>query len=205
MKSDIELVVEFRRGDSSAFQRLVRRHHVPLFNFFYMLTGSERVSEALAARAFMRIYADREKLGPDFNFATYLYRAGINCWTDFRKMSAASASLTENSAAAGKAGEHEGETLSLPSRRRSEVMPSAASKDLLRILECLPAELRLLLVLKEISHFNYQEIGSMLELSAEGVRRRASGAYQVLRIKTGLAVSSGPVVPGAANPAEESA
>ena len=52
MKSDQELMTDFRNGDRPAFHKLIRRHHVAILNFFQPLTGSHAAAEELIVADF---------------------------------------------------------------------------------------------------------------------------------------------------------
>src|SRR5437868_5722662 len=96
MKSDRELMADFRHGDRPAFHKLIRRHHVAILNFFHPLTGSQSAAEELTQKTFLRIFAELEHQAestlwgrtreddaqPFTTFLTYLYRTGYICWLE---------------------------------------------------------------------------------------------------------------------------
>ena len=89
MTSDLELLEQFRRGNRSAFHKLVRRHHVRLLNFFYALTGNRESAEELTRTAFLRVHAefsDRRSAPPAERCATFLkhlLQTAYLCWVDY--------------------------------------------------------------------------------------------------------------------------
>src|SRR5258708_5652124 len=80
MKSDFELLTEFKAGDLDAFHRLARRHHVTIFNFFHMLAGTENAAEDLTRRVFTQMACERHRLQLDRKFLTSLLRFGYRHW-----------------------------------------------------------------------------------------------------------------------------
>src|SRR6266498_1299525 len=92
MKSDHELLAEFRRGDRRAFHKLVRRYHVGLLNFFYPLTSSQSLADVLTQKVFLRSYTDNEGRSETSqkarlsHFQIYLYRLGYFCWLDYLRL-----------------------------------------------------------------------------------------------------------------------
>ena len=45
MKTDPEVMADFRSGDDSAFDKLVKRHQVGLLNFFFRLVWDHALAE----------------------------------------------------------------------------------------------------------------------------------------------------------------
>ena len=78
MKSDKELVLDFKNGNSFAFDDLVDRYQRPLFNYL----GSGSQAQDIIQETFQKVH---EKIG-QFNdaspFKAWLYRIARNCQID---------------------------------------------------------------------------------------------------------------------------
>jgi len=172
MKSDLELMAALRRGDRSAFYRLVRRHQVAMYNFFHALCNDPSRARELTARVFLHLFTERSALNQNFKFSMYLYRAGYACWMDHQQR-------------------HGSKPLALPfppgpvgSDNGTDPAHRAAvpiKHDAEGLLGCLSNELRLLVVLKEVNGLTYSEISAVLEISEEVVRRSMNEAFRYLR------------------------
>jgi RNA polymerase sigma-70 factor, ECF subfamily len=192
MKSDNELLHDFRRGDRTAFDKLVRRHHVTTLNFFHLLLASEKQACELTARVFLYIYNDTDEFRGEAQFLLYLYRAAYACWTDhLRREGTPSHALppplqTENSAE--------------PATQTRNISDSAVvirNVNILSLLERLPNELRLLLVLHEFCGLSYVEMSRVIDISQEAVKRRIAESFKYLRagIRTTGSGESAPPAP----------
>jgi RNA polymerase sigma-70 factor, ECF subfamily len=188
MKSDNELLHDFRRGDRAAFDRLIRRHHVTAVNFFHLLLGSEKLSEDLTARVFVHIFADNDEFKSESQFMLYLYRAAYATWSDYlRRDGTATHALPAPL-------HSESEVLPAPETQTRNVSDSAViirNVNILGLLERLPNELKLLLVLHEFCGLSYAEIARVVDISQDAVKRRMSESFKYLRVgvKTGTASS----------------
>jgi len=78
IESDLELMLRVRRGDAESFEELLRRHRVPLVNFFSRMVRERALAEDLAQEAFLRVYKVRERYQPEARFTTWLYRIATN-------------------------------------------------------------------------------------------------------------------------------
>jgi DNA-directed RNA polymerase specialized sigma24 family protein len=168
MQTDLELMVAFRRGDRAALVKLVRRHHVTLYNFFRGLCRAEDTAAELTVIAFQHVAADPAPPHRKQPFHLYLYRVGYDCWV--RHL------------------EHAARPLALPMTQQPSILQApvlkaspAARKDGEALMDCLSPELKVLLVLKETGLLSYEEIGIVLDISPQIVGRRIRDAYRYLR------------------------
>src|SRR5262245_4293020 len=76
--SDIELMLQVKRGNREAFGYLVQRYRKPLINFIYRFTSNPAESEDLAHEVFVRAFPSARKYEPRAAFSTWLYRIATN-------------------------------------------------------------------------------------------------------------------------------
>ena len=157
--ADDELLDDFRRGDAVAFQKLVKRHHLSLFNFFYALVRNTPVAETLTQETFGRILGDRATFHAEYGFRLGLLRAGGENWARYVRRAHELPAMLEESAKPGP------------------------ELDVHRCFEMLPAPLKLVLALSEVSGLSYTEIGCVLDVPAAVVAARMNDAYAALRLR----------------------
>ena len=78
MKTDHELIKEFRDGNEAAFDQLVKRHLPETFGFFFKFTADEIEAEDLAQDVFIKMFKALKNFRFESEFKTYLFRANIN-------------------------------------------------------------------------------------------------------------------------------
>lgn len=70
---DVQLMLDFQKGDHGAFDMLYREHAAPLARFFWRSTRNEHLSRELVQETFLKIHRYRANYQPRASFKTYLY------------------------------------------------------------------------------------------------------------------------------------
>jgi len=74
------------RGDTEAFNLLVRRWEKPIYNFIFRLIGDREESMDLCQESFMKAYRELPTLKDRDRFSAWLYRIAHNtCYSRLRK------------------------------------------------------------------------------------------------------------------------
>ncbi|MCF8010953.1 MAG: sigma-70 family RNA polymerase sigma factor [Clostridiales bacterium] len=178
--TDEQLVTRFKKGNVEAFEELVSRYEVKIYNLAYRFTGNYTDAGDLAQEAFIRVYRALSKFRGDSSFSTWMYRIASNvCRDELRKQRRKkSVSLEEMGPAGGE--------LVVPDTARTpdEI---AVSRDLQeriqKYLNELSPDYRLILVMREIQELSYEEIASILKCSMGTVKSRLSRARGALKNK----------------------
>ncbi len=166
-RRDEELMLYVRNGVCEMLGVLFERYHVPLFNFFYRLTGNRTLSEDLVQDAFYRILKYRQSYKPGSSFRTWMYQIARNARTDqFHRQP--------------REVEEEAAPLAvvLPIDPVHEQQQVAL---LQRALAELPDDKRELLVLSRFQELKYDEIATLLGCEVGTVKVRVHRALQELK------------------------
>lgn len=78
MQTDHDLIRNYQKGDSSAFDEIVRRHLSNTVGFFYNITYDQMASEDLAQDVFFKLHKHLKNFRFESAFTTYLYRVNVN-------------------------------------------------------------------------------------------------------------------------------
>jgi len=182
MKTDPDLMREFRQGDETAFDKLVKRHQVGLLNFFFRLVWDHSLAEDLTQEVFLRLYTHKNDYEPQAKFTTYLYRIGRNCWIDYlRRTKSERRNLSLDAQNAG------GGTLAevLPLKNTEDPQASARKDELadalVEAIDELPEEHKLVFVLSEVQGMKYLEISETLNIPVGTVKSRMFHAVKRLK------------------------
>ncbi len=182
MATDAELMREFQQGYREAFEKLVLRHQVGLFNFFMRLLGQREAAEDQTQEVFLRLYLHSGSYVETAKFTTYLYRIAKNSWIDhLRKIGRRGKmhSLDQETAAGQNLyGYLDANTTSplerLEQQDRAEMVDQAIAG--------LPEEQRVVFVLSEVQGMKYAEIAATLGIPVGTVKSRMHVAMQRLRV-----------------------
>lgn len=85
IKSDEELIADYLNGDDPSFEKLVKRHINPLYNFLHQLTGDVAQAEDLTQEAFVRAWKNIRKFDQTKSFKTWLFAIAKNAAFDYLK------------------------------------------------------------------------------------------------------------------------
>ena len=80
--SDNDLVKQYQRGESSAFDVLVGRYQRPLFTFLLRLTGSRERAEDLFQETFINVLEGLPKYREKGKFGSWLFKIGYRLSVD---------------------------------------------------------------------------------------------------------------------------
>jgi RNA polymerase sigma-70 factor, ECF subfamily len=165
-----ELIQRWQRGESAAFEEIVRRWQQPIGRFLCRLIGSTDTAADLAQEVFLRVYRARSSYRENGAFDRWIYRVAINVARDAsRRKHVATLPLTsqEITARVGRADE------------------ICQQKELEQyVVQCvaeLPEALRIVLVLRHYEQMNFEQMARLLESPASTLKSRFSVAINRLR------------------------
>jgi RNA polymerase sigma-70 factor (ECF subfamily) len=155
--------IEFQRLYDSAFQILLR--------VAYRITNNWEAAEDLCQESFFRLY-ERNMVFPNREEAKYwLIRVVKNAALNYAKRKERERKAYQRAFREEYRQEETGEGL---------LVKKETSEEVVRALEKLPENLRMVLILKEYAELNYKEIGKVLGISEGNVKVRVFRARERL-------------------------
>jgi RNA polymerase sigma-70 factor (ECF subfamily) len=181
---DRENVALCKRGDTDAFEVLVRKHQKQMLNIAYRIVGNYEEACEVVQDAFLSAYRNMRNFEERSRFSTWLCTIVMNLSRNrLRKLHGTEAAVTVTRE------RHECGEGSLAVREPVSREPSALERierkemqeTVQRCISAIPPELREVLVLRDIQGFSYGEIGGMLRLAEGTVKSRLFRARDSLR------------------------
>ena len=178
--TDRELVERAKRGDQSAFERLVLDNQNRVYSLALRLVNDREEAADLAQEAFVKAWQGLPSFQGESSFATWIYRLTTNVCIDWlrrqkrREGVEPSVSLDDEESGWAEPADRESDPQLLLER-------SERGKALARGLDRLPDWQRRALVLRELSGLSYQEIGQALDIDLGTVKSRIARARLNLR------------------------
>jgi RNA polymerase sigma-70 factor, ECF subfamily len=174
--SDLDLVRGIAEGRDESFVLLFRRWAPRLGGFLFRATGSREVADDLLQETFLRVFRSAARFEPRGNVAAWLYRIGANLayshWRHCQVRAALEADLDE--AATRSFGPA---ALGPENLRECRALEEAAAEALARI----PANQRLVFILKVDQGLTYEEIAAVLDCPVGTTKSRFHWAVHRLR------------------------
>lgn len=166
-----ELVARAQKGDSAAYEILVRRHQQRVFAVVGGILRRPEEVEDIAQQVFLKAYLSLRRFDQRAAFGTWLYKIAVNeCWDFLRKKKVRpllyEADLSDDQSRQ-VAVALEDTTAGAGIRERLELR-----EQIERLFQAIDERDQLMLVLKEIEGFSVEEIGEILDLNVNTVKVR---------------------------------
>lgn len=185
-KSLDELLVErAKRGDVEAFEQLIGQYEKKVFNEAYRLTNNREDASDIAQEAFVRVYTSLSDFRGESSFATWLQRIVRNaCYDEYRKRQRQrSVSLDESVAVEdGALNRQLADATDGPEQALERVETQRVVHESINQLE---EEYRIVLVMRDIQGYAYNEISELLGINLGTVKSRLNRARNALKEKLG--------------------
>jgi len=179
---DRDMVGRCQKGDSLAFEELVRKYQQTVFNLAYHYLGSRNEIEDVAQKVFTKIYFSLPKFDSRRPFFPWLYRIAINqCYDELRRIrrqkthTFSELSLEETSSIEKLMSQNEVPQSSDESRQEMQTLMQ-------KTLNQLPNQQRLAIVLRDFEVIPYSKIAEILKCTEQAARLKVFRARA--RLKT---------------------
>ena len=179
-ESDLSLVQRAQRGESGAFDALVRRYQHKVVKLVMRYVRNPTEAEDIAQDAFIKAYRALSRFRGDSAFYTWLYRIAINTarnWLAANKRAPSTPSGFEN-----EEGEtfNESDVLTDGSNPESEMASRQIAETVNKAINDLPEELRNAIVMREIDGMSYEDIAESMNCPIGTVRSRIFRAREAI-------------------------
>ena len=169
------LVQRSQEGDEEAFAALVNKYKTKVFNLAFSLTRSRDTADDLAQEVFLKAYLSLPKFQLKSEFGTWLYRITVNHTKDYLRKKIKMKEIHLDDFAVSQ----QEEVLVKEKKEDKE----QKRKILYRILDQLPEKYRLILILRDVQGFSYEDLAKILKISPGTVDSRLHRARKMLRQK----------------------
>ena len=165
---ELDILQRARKGDSAAFEEIVRAHEKTVYNLALRTLGNREDAEDAVQETFLKAYMALSGFRGESRLSVWLYRIASNVCTDALRRRRETVSLSAED-------EHGARELEIEDCRFE---PAAVTerRDLggavRRALDALPDASRRVLLLREIAGLSYDEIARALEIDVGTVKTR---------------------------------
>ncbi|MFO7667675.1 MAG: sigma-70 family RNA polymerase sigma factor [Desulfobacterales bacterium] len=183
---DADLVSAFKSGNTDAFDQLVLRYKDRIFNLCYRSLGDYQEAYDTAQDIFIRVYKNLRSFRGEASFLTWLYTiAGNTCKNRIKSLEyryrdkKVSLNNPYNQKGENQESDIEDESgsplLALEEKEKMKIIQGA--------IDSLPAEQKLVVILRDIEGLSYDEIINITGHRSGTVKSKLSRARLVLREK----------------------
>lgn len=177
---DAALVRQACRGDTRAFDEIVRRHHARLYGLIYHMTSHKEDTEDILQAVFLRAYRSLPRFRGKSSLSTWLHRIAVNTTINFIKRRKRT-TLSLNDAEQGLERSPEYVELAARDSPFRDATISELQQKLNAAMQTLSEKHRTVVVLHDIQGIPHEEIARMLKCSVGTVRSRLFYARRLLQ------------------------
>lgn len=181
-ETDQELVERVQRGDTRAFDLLVRKYQHKIVSVITRYVSDWSEAQDVSQEAFLRAYRAIHAFRGDSAFYTWMYRIAINTAKNYL-VSQGRRPPTDD-IPIEDAVIHEGSLrlreMATPER---ELMRQEIEQTVFATVEGLPEELRVAITLREVDGLSYEEIAETMNCPIGTVRSRIFRAREAIEVQ----------------------
>lgn len=180
--NDAELIHRFRNGQVQAFNLLVWRWQKPVLNFLYRFLGNVQDAEDVNQRTFLKVYQKLSSLRQTDKFQIWLYQVAANEARDQLRRRSRGRFFSIG----GAHGEGDDPPVpEIPDTSKESMEDRIHQSELRKIFEQamqeIPAEQRLVIIMKIYQDLKFVEIADILQESLNTVKSRMYYGLKALR------------------------
>lgn len=176
---DNELIKKAKKGDQSAYRKLVEKYQRALFFHIRKMTKDQEIIEDLVQESFTKAFDNLSSYNTDYAFSTWLYRIATNHTIDYlRKKKLKTVSIDKKIRT--KEGEME---MSLPDeefKTDRKIIQDQRKQIIQHAIKNLPDKYQRVIELRHMESYSYQEIADELDMPLGTVKAHIFRARELL-------------------------
>ncbi|KKM11949.1 RNA polymerase subunit sigma-24 [Clostridiales bacterium PH28_bin88] len=178
-----ELVSRSKAGDTVAFENLIAQYERQVYTVAYRFMGNHEDASDLAQEALVRAFQSLKNFRGESSFKTWLYHIVANVCRDEMRRRRRQPVISLDEPVSTEDGEVWRQTPDW-THAPDRVFEEKERKEYLQnLINALVPEYRLVIVMREIQGFSYEEIAREMDCSLGTVKSRLNRARQALRDK----------------------
>jgi RNA polymerase sigma-70 factor, ECF subfamily len=175
-----ELVDKSKKGDINAFEKLLLSYEKKIFNIAYRISGNREDAYDIAQEVCIKIFKNINSFMGNSSFGTWVYRITSNVCIDEMRKKKKTKSLTIFS--------NFNDEFEVPVQDKGklpdEIIENKEMAELIKdCISQLPPEHKMIIILRDINGYSYEEISTILAINLGTVKSRLSRARNLLKDK----------------------
>jgi RNA polymerase sigma-70 factor (ECF subfamily) len=169
-ETDRELVEACQRGEREGFRALFERHKDKVYSIALRYSGDESTAMDIAQDTFVKLYSSIRSFRGESTFESWLYRLVVNSCLDRKRRERRLMPLVDEML----------DVLQAPGDMTEAAVRAELSRRVRSVVARLPAEQRIVIVLRYTQGMSYDEIAGILGCSPGTVASRLSRTHKLL-------------------------
>lgn len=175
------LISKAQKGNVDAFEKLVLKYEKLVYNIAYSLLRNEQDAYDIGQEVLIKVYQSLSTFNFTAKFSTWIHRITVNASIDeMRKRKNKQTEYIDKMVELGEGEVSKQFEDSSPTPEEQAIINEEYS-DLMESIEQLSEEHKVIITLREIQGYSYDEIAEILECSLGTVKSRISRARSILK------------------------
>lgn len=170
------LIVKAKRGDTKAFELLVRKYQKPIYYLCYRMTGAHQAADDLSQDVFIKAYFALSHFKEEMNFFSWIRKIAVNRAINFLKVWKREKTMGGDEMRISQNPDASPQEMPEETYQRKQMV-----KKFKQALQDLSVEQRAIFVLKVYENQSYEQIALTLNIPQGTVMSRLSRARQKLK------------------------
>lgn len=171
MEEELQWIEEVLSGNKQAYAHIINKYKNQLYATILRMTKHPQDAQDLVQEAFIKVYHQLGKYDGKGSFAGWIHRVAINhCMDEFRKKRYKMKQVEVS----------EGDALN-PHHPEVIFLKKEKNRQLERLIETLPEDERMIILLRYVNELSYSEISELVELPLSNVRNKLHRAKKKMR------------------------
>ena len=169
-RSERQLVDACKRGERDAFRELFETYRNKVYSVALRFSGDEAAAMDIAQDTFLKLFSSIREFRGDAGLETWMYRLVVNSCLDYKRRARRLLPLADSFLSSLRAS---GDAF-------RELLRSEESNSIHTAINRLPADLRIVVVLRYTEALSYQEIAEVIGVPAGTIASRLNRAHKAL-------------------------
>ncbi len=180
-ESENILIKESQNGSIESFEKLIDKYQLLAFNIAYKMIGNREDASDAAQEALVKVFKSIKKFKGDSSFSTWLYRIVTNTCIDMTRKNNKLKTYSLNNPIETEDGNIEREVRDEGNLPEDICEKKEINQKLHRAIGKLPEKYRVVIILRDIEDFTYDEISEITNITLGTVKSRISRARLMLK------------------------
>jgi RNA polymerase sigma factor (sigma-70 family) len=171
MEEEIQWIQAILAGNKQAYAHIINKYKNQLYATILRMTRNPHDAQDLVQEAFVKVYHQLDKYEGKGSFSSWIYRVTINyCMDEFRKKRYKMKQVDIDE-----------EALANPNHPEVIFLKKEEHRQLEKLIQTLPEDERLILLLRYVNELSYQEISELVEMPLTHVRNKLHRSKKKMR------------------------
>ncbi|MCT4619873.1 MAG: sigma-70 family RNA polymerase sigma factor [Marinisporobacter sp.] len=176
-----ELIYKSQQGDIESFETLIKEHEKLAFNIAYRMLGNIEDAKDATQDAFIKAYKALHKFKGESIFSTWLYKIVTNTCLDLLRKRKSQKTCSYDRQIDTEDGNIIRELPDEDNIPEDIVAKKERQRNIQKAINSLSENHKIVIVLRDIKGFSYEEMSKILNCSEGTIKSRISRARQALR------------------------